>query len=615
MFVTLADTDFGTVKTLLICIYTGQVGIFVENKSKLEEVVDMLKLDLDLNFEVKSPKRALSLGLDSDNDIFDEETENDDVIEKKKKSVKTPGNKKIGPKSAKLGKSGSNSRKMTKKTNINCEKNSPETAKRALSLNLECDDENTKDDLPNKKLKMSEEDGKIDEKSEIRSEKKKIGPKSAKLTKSGSKLQKVSKKINTDVEKNSPKKTIRALSLNLECDDENMNEDDLPNKESKKSELNSEKKKIGPKSAKMNKSGSKLQKVSKNTEKSSPQKTKRSLSLNLESDDEETKEDDLPNKKSKMSDKDIYIHEMTEKSEKSFGKKTIGPKSSKLNQSKSPKMAKKTDIDISQGVVARACSHCDSFFTSKDALKNHITEQHRKNKNTDKIKVKKTIKSEKKKNKESSDDEIEEIFKNHVENVVQETPKSDRKPKENQIKSNKKFEIGQCSFCDEIFDKSSNLKNHVLNHFKAELIADLPESKPFTCPECDCNPVRDKTTLLRHYAFTHKKIFDFCTPEQVNFGRKPGSSARDVPNKTPKLKKALSTEQIITLVNPEDILQNKNGEYGISNSSLGLDLTNDSDEDSDSAKNIAFTGTMENNNDKEAENIDDINIEEIAFEN
>ena len=40
-------------------------------------------------------------------------------------------------------------------------------------------------------------------------------------------------------------------------------------------------------------------------------------------------------------------------------------------------------------------------------------------------------------------------------------------------------------------------------------VIDLPVQKPFLCPICQ-NPSRDKITLLRHYAFGHKKVFEIC---------------------------------------------------------------------------------------------------------
>lgn len=71
-----------------------------------------------------------------------------------------------------------------------------------------------------------------------------------------------------------------------------------------------------------------------------------------------------------------------------------------------------------------------------------------------------------------------------------------------------------CLLCPETFDKAQNLKNHVANHYKAELFAQLPEKKPFSCPDCYATS-RDRITLMRHYAFTHKKIFLLCQPEEL----------------------------------------------------------------------------------------------------
>jgi len=70
--------------------------------------------------------------------------------------------------------------------------------------------------------------------------------------------------------------------------------------------------------------------------------------------------------------------------------------------------------------------------------------------------------------------------------------------------------VFKCNFCEETFDKASNCKNHSLNHFKDELLEDLPKSKPYICPECN-SLKRDKITLMRHYACTHKKISRYCS--------------------------------------------------------------------------------------------------------
>ncbi len=69
--------------------------------------------------------------------------------------------------------------------------------------------------------------------------------------------------------------------------------------------------------------------------------------------------------------------------------------------------------------------------------------------------------------------------------------------------------VHKCNFCEENFEKVSNLKNHVVNHFKKEMLAELPPCKPFACPCCP-QISRDKITLLRHYAFTHRKIYEYC---------------------------------------------------------------------------------------------------------
>ena len=59
-----------------------------------------------------------------------------------------------------------------------------------------------------------------------------------------------------------------------------------------------------------------------------------------------------------------------------------------------------------------------------------------------------------------------------------------------------------------------NLKNHVLNHFKDELLKDLPTTVPFQCPIAHCSrKSRDKISMLRHYAFGHRKVFEICNKD------------------------------------------------------------------------------------------------------
>lgn len=70
----------------------------------------------------------------------------------------------------------------------------------------------------------------------------------------------------------------------------------------------------------------------------------------------------------------------------------------------------------------------------------------------------------------------------------------------------------QCSICEEKYDKPANLRNHVLNHFKKDMMPLLTTG--LKCPKCD-QPSRDKITLLRHYAFSHKVIYEYCSEEAV----------------------------------------------------------------------------------------------------
>ena len=77
--------------------------------------------------------------------------------------------------------------------------------------------------------------------------------------------------------------------------------------------------------------------------------------------------------------------------------------------------------------------------------------------------------------------------------------------------------LRQCTLCDKTYDKLSNLKNHFVNHFKEQLFARLPSHEPYNCPECkSSHNVRDKITLMRHYAYTHGVIYEYCTSDDIN---------------------------------------------------------------------------------------------------
>ena len=84
-------------------------------------------------------------------------------------------------------------------------------------------------------------------------------------------------------------------------------------------------------------------------------------------------------------------------------------------------------------------------------------------------------------------------------------------------------ELGpECFKCGQICKDNSNLKNHVLSHYYQVFYEVLPDSKPYPCPDCDSKS-RDRITLVRHYAFTHKKLFEMTdvTPELIaGFGNR-----------------------------------------------------------------------------------------------
>merc|ERR1719341_3223633 len=65
----------------------------------------------------------------------------------------------------------------------------------------------------------------------------------------------------------------------------------------------------------------------------------------------------------------------------------------------------------------------------------------------------------------------------------------------------------ECFKCGQVCKDNSNLRNHVLSHYYRIFDPLIPQVKPFPCPECD-KPSRDKITMIRHFAFTHGKLFE-----------------------------------------------------------------------------------------------------------
>jgi len=102
----------------------------------------------------------------------------------------------------------------------------------------------------------------------------------------------------------------------------------------------------------------------------------------------------------------------------------------------------------------------------------------------------------------------------------------------------------ECPKCGQVCKDNSNLKNHVLSHYYQVFYDVLPDCKPFACPLCG-NPSRDRITMVRHYAFTHKKLFEMTdiTPEDIaGFGNRT--------SRTPSVKK--KEKKLIDLDNDSD---------------------------------------------------------------
>ena len=64
-----------------------------------------------------------------------------------------------------------------------------------------------------------------------------------------------------------------------------------------------------------------------------------------------------------------------------------------------------------------------------------------------------------------------------------------------------------------IFDQNSS------DAFMSVVKLQLVQVKPFPCPECE-KPSRDKITMIRHFAFTHGKLFELTevTPAHLISG-------------------------------------------------------------------------------------------------
>ena len=72
----------------------------------------------------------------------------------------------------------------------------------------------------------------------------------------------------------------------------------------------------------------------------------------------------------------------------------------------------------------------------------------------------------------------------------------------------------KCNFCDNICTQLSQMVNHTLSHFTEDISKELPTSEPFTCPTCSAE-YKEKATLIRHLAFTHRNVLEHCKEEEL----------------------------------------------------------------------------------------------------
>ena len=101
-------------------------------------------------------------------------------------------------------------------------------------------------------------------------------------------------------------------------------------------------------------------------------------------------------------------------------------------------------------------------------------------------------------------------MKRHKENCKKKGPSSTQETETNDSSTSEK-NMAVCFKCLIKYSKVSDLKNHLLDHFKKELRSKLPDKKPWTCPTCS-KKMSDMKTLVKHFAYDHEvnRINEFC---------------------------------------------------------------------------------------------------------
>ena len=178
------------------------------------------------------------------------------------------------------------------------------------------------------------------------------------------------------------------------------------------------------------------------------------------------------------------------------------------------------------------CAFCSNRFDTKYALsyheRTHLKEKKSPKKEQKKVKLMPTPK----KVKEGEDAD-----------GSPETPKVKKSTKMGSVQLHDNVSGPVCFKCSVVCKDNSNYKNHILSHYYREFDPHIPQTKPFECPIC-AKPSRDKITLIRHYAFTHQKMFELTdiTPEQLI---PPGSTPK-TPRARPNKSMVESTDDMMT---------------------------------------------------------------------
>ena len=167
------------------------------------------------------------------------------------------------------------------------------------------------------------------------------------------------------------------------------------------------------------------------------------------------------------------------------------------------------------------CDICYEIFSNSPGLRNHQRLTHsitEKNANTD---TGETIEAKQKNDEKKLTANTSILNTNSVPKLLKSkiTKRSNSISKKATIQppnvqGNPSIEVGgnrtssSCFKCGLPCKSLAHRKNHILSHFYSAFHSVLPSSNPFVCPQCG-QISRDRITLIRHFAFSHKKMYEF----------------------------------------------------------------------------------------------------------